>query len=106
MQDEIDDGLAASAMEQAKIWAKAVQDEKTDFDKDFIAQLVNMVCASIRRSTRALLTIPRARSLTAAALPVLALSTRMQLDITTACSPQHAVCSLATKPRRRRSMIG
>lgn len=43
LQDEIDDGLAASAMEQAKIWAKAVQDEKTDFDKEFIQQLVSMV---------------------------------------------------------------
>lgn len=30
-------------MEQAKIWAKAVQDEKTDFDKEFIQQLVSMV---------------------------------------------------------------
>lgn len=30
-------------MEQAKIWAKAVQDEKTDFDKEFIQQLIAMV---------------------------------------------------------------
>lgn len=44
ISDEIEDGLAASAKAQAKIWAEAAKEagEGVGLDKEFIAELVRM----------------------------------------------------------------
>eukprot|EP01125_Pyxidicula_operculata_P008162 TRINITY_DN275_c0_g2_i1.p1 TRINITY_DN275_c0_g2~~TRINITY_DN275_c0_g2_i1.p1 ORF type:complete len:1179 (+),score=388.10 TRINITY_DN275_c0_g2_i1:39-3575(+) len=41
-QDEIDDGIAAAAQEQAKIWAEAAKEEGSLMDPSFVAELMRM----------------------------------------------------------------
>jgi hypothetical protein len=44
--DEIEDGIAAAAMDQAKLWAEAAKEEGSIFDPDFVRTLMQMVSSS------------------------------------------------------------